>query len=129
MLWNKCLIAMANKGKTFSSARENSLSNYKKEGASYREIAGDVGRQYSLIERVVRNFKSTGEFSSKSRSGRPSMLPRRERRSVLTMVKKKPRLTAREMTIEIKQNFKKQICPDTIRETLEKAGYRGRIAP
>ncbi|GFS60433.1 hypothetical protein TNCV_946891 [Trichonephila clavipes] len=59
-----------------------------KDGKSRRDIARSVGRQYSSIQHVICNFKSTRVYTSKPRLSRPSKLTIREKRSMTSMVKK-----------------------------------------
>lgn len=98
------------------------------EGKSFREIARIVGRRHSSVQRVVNNFKSTGIITSKPRSGRPSKLSIRERRSIIGSVKKNPRITAPQIAKDIELKFNKKICADTARKILKRAGYHGRVA-
>ncbi|GFW89653.1 hypothetical protein TNCV_1025371 [Trichonephila clavipes] len=49
-----------------------------KDAKSHRDIARSVGQQYSSIQHVIYNSKSTRVYTSKPRLGHPSELPIRE---------------------------------------------------
>ncbi|GFW20171.1 transposable element Tc1 transposase [Trichonephila clavipes] len=100
----------------------------RKDGKSRRDIARSVGRQYSSIQRVIDNFKSTGIYTSKPRPGRPSNLTIRERRSMISLLEKNSRLTVAQIATDVHEKFNKSICADTARKILKKAGYRSRVA-
>ncbi|GFW45851.1 transposable element Tc1 transposase [Trichonephila clavipes] len=53
-----------------------------KDGKSHRDISRFIGRQYSSIQHVIYNFKSTRVYTSKHRLSRPSKLTIREKRKV-----------------------------------------------
>ncbi|GFW79436.1 hypothetical protein TNCV_3459061 [Trichonephila clavipes] len=99
-----------------------------KDGKSRRDITISVGRQYSSISRVINNFKTAGIYSAKPRSGRPSKLTTREKRKYAMRGGKNPRLTATQIATDIHEKFNKNICADTARKILKKAGYCSRVA-
>lgn len=119
---------MGNNRKEISVDERKIIIKFWKEGKSFRNIAKDVGRQYSSVQRVINNFKSTGIYTSKPRCGRPPKLSSRERRDLIKQVKVNPRLTASQLSENTMVKFDKNICADAVRKILKKAGYRGRVS-
>lgn len=119
---------MESKRKEISVSERKIILKLWEEGKSFREIGKTVGRQHSSVQRVVNNFKSTGILTSKPRSGRPSKLTLRERRNIVASVKANPRISASQIAKDLQFKFRKQICADTVRKILKKAGYHGRFA-
>ncbi|GFV41152.1 hypothetical protein TNCV_2667431 [Trichonephila clavipes] len=100
-----------------SKSNEISISERKiivkmwKDGKSRRDIAISVGRQYYFIQRVIDHFKSTGIYSSNPRPGRSSKLTIRERRNMISLLKKNPRSTTAQIAIYVNEKFnKKHLC-------------------
>ncbi|GFX47715.1 hypothetical protein TNCV_699691 [Trichonephila clavipes] len=80
---------MENKKKEISTSERKINVKMGKGGKSRRDVARSVGRQYSSIQHVIYNFKSTRAYKSKPLLSRPSKLTIREKRSMTSMVKKK----------------------------------------
>ncbi|GFY00493.1 transposable element Tc1 transposase [Trichonephila clavipes] len=97
------------------------------DGKSRQDIVGSVGRQYSSIQHVIYNLKSARVYSSKPRSGRPSKLTIREKRSMTSMMKKNPCLTVTQIATDICEKLSKNIWANTARKILKKTGYRSRV--
>ncbi|GFV78017.1 transposable element Tc1 transposase [Trichonephila clavipes] len=77
---------MDNKKKEIStSERKINVKRWK----SHRDIARSVGRQYSSIQHVIYNFKSTRVYTSKPLLSRPSKLIIREKRNTARKILKK----------------------------------------
>ncbi|GFY35399.1 hypothetical protein TNCV_194921 [Trichonephila clavipes] len=73
--------------------------------------------------------KSTRVYSSKPRLSRPSKLTIREKRSMTSMVKKNPCLTATQIATDIYEKLDKNIRENTARKILKKTEYRSRVVP
>lgn len=119
---------MSPKSKEIGADERKIILKLRDEGKSYREIARTIGRSHSSVQYVVQNFKSTNSILSKPRSGRPSKLTEREKRTILGSVKQNPRITAIQIKSNIKESFGKEIHEDTVRKILKKSDFHGRVA-
>ncbi|CAD6997635.1 unnamed protein product [Ceratitis capitata] len=119
---------MASKRKEISVDERNIIIKFWQEGKSNQEIGCLVGRSHCSIYTVIKNFKSTGIITSKARSGRPPKLTVRESRSILSAVKKNPRLTALSIAQDVQERFAKNISVVTARRILRWAGFHSRVA-
>ncbi|XP_075162749.1 uncharacterized protein LOC142235379 [Haematobia irritans] len=99
-----------------------------RKGNSFRKIGKTVGRAYSSVQRVVNNFQETGILTSKPRPGRSKILSQRVERKVINVVKVNPRVTSSKIVENVREAFKKNICAETARKVLRKAGCHGRVA-
>lgn len=119
---------METKGKEICISERKIIIKLWKEGQSFRNIGGTVGRTYSSVQRVINNYKETGIITSKPRPGRPKKLSVREERKVINMASNNPRITSTKIVENIKTMFKKSICAETARKILHRAGFHGRVA-
>ncbi|GFY01868.1 hypothetical protein TNCV_1468561 [Trichonephila clavipes] len=85
---------MGSKKKELSTSERKIIVKMRKDGKSRRDTARSIGRQYSSIQHVIYNFKSTKVYTSKPLLSRPSKLTIREKQSMTSMVKKNPCLSA-----------------------------------
>ncbi|GFX53193.1 hypothetical protein TNCV_361881 [Trichonephila clavipes] len=83
----------SNRKEISTSERKITIKMWK-DAKSRQDIPRSVGQQYSSIQRVIYNFKSIRFYTSKPRLRRPFKLTIREKRSMTSMVKKTPCLTA-----------------------------------
>lgn len=119
---------MTPKIKEVSAGERKIILKLRKEGKSFREIGKMIGRTHSSVQYVVEAFKKTKSIVPKPRSGRPSILTVREKRTILQSVKANPRLTASKICENIKNLFDKDLHEDTVRKFLKKDGYHARVA-
>ncbi|GFX21755.1 hypothetical protein TNCV_546921 [Trichonephila clavipes] len=73
---------MESKSTEISISERKIIEKMWKDGKSRRDIARSVRRQYSSIQRVIDNFKSTGIYASKPRPSKPIIRERRSRKLV-----------------------------------------------
>lgn len=119
---------MSPKTKEICADERGIILKLRNEGKSLREIAKTMGRSHSSIQYVIKNFQSTGSILSKARTGRPSKLTEREKRTILASVKENPRITASKISENLRESFSKHIHEDTVRKILKKNDYHGRVA-
>ena len=68
------------KGKQLSDFEKGKIVAFHDVGLSVREISKKVGKHFSTISRVIKNFKETGSHKRISGSGRKRKTSERERR-------------------------------------------------
>lgn len=119
---------MEKKGKEISVDERKIIMKLFVEGKSLRDIGQTVGRAHSSIQRVISNYTSTGSIISKSRTGRPPLLTKRENKRIIQLVRLNPRITAYQVKLEVEERFSKSVSDDTIRRIIKKAGYHSRVA-
>lgn len=99
-----------------------------RKGKSYSMIATTIGKTRATIQYIVKQFKTTGSYKIKPRSGRPKKLTVREEASLLRKVSNNPKLSAPQLATALKDDFSKVVNAQTVRNCLHRAGYNGRIA-
>jgi transposase len=62
-------------------------------GASQSAVADAFGVSRATVQDTLHRFESSTTFTSKPRSGRPEILTRREKRYIIQLAKRKPRLS------------------------------------
>ncbi|GFW34067.1 hypothetical protein TNCV_287511 [Trichonephila clavipes] len=77
---------MKSKSKGISVSERKIIEQMSKDGKSRRDTDRFVGREFSSIQWVIENFKSTGVYTSKPRTGRPSKLTIREQRRFVNTI-------------------------------------------
>jgi len=73
---------------------------------------------------IVRRFKNEGRVASIKQKGQPKKLTDREEAEIVRRVKKNPRLSAPES----KADHGMTVSAQTVRCTIKKQGYNGRVA-
>ena len=61
-------------------------------GAATREVAALYNTTQRTVQRILKRWETTGSTTTKPRSGRPSTLSHRERRKILRIVRKYPKI-------------------------------------
>lgn len=118
---------MAKTKETTIEEREIIVKLFREEKTE-REIAKIVERPRSTINSIVKRFRETGSVMNKARSGRPPKVTEQLNRVIIREVKKNPRISAPNIASIISESQNAQLNPQTIRNTLKKAGYNGRNA-
>lgn len=104
------------------------ILKHRNEGKTLREIGNIIGKPHSTVQRVLDNFKTTGNLLSKRRTGRPKILTPREERIIINKVKLNPKVNAPTIAADIGTSENKKVSPETIRNVLRRANYHGRVA-
>ena len=73
----------------------------------------------STVRNILKNIKENGHSFPKPRSGRPKALTEREKRSIITEVKRNPSVSSNDLSKELEGNFGKKIHPRSVRRFLQ----------
>ena len=119
---------MSTKRKEINSSEMKIIIWQWKQGKTLRKIGEMVERSHSSIQGVINSYKKTGNFISKPRSGRPSILNKREKRYVVNLVKKTPKISCTGIVSEVSQQFNKNLHINTIRRIIKNNGYNSRVS-
>lgn len=104
------------------------IINCHKQGKSYNDISEIVGRSKSTVQKVVNRYENEGRVKNKPRSGRPGKLSAKEKRAIVSIIKKNPFERATKIALDLEHSFQKKVCAETVRRTIKKAGYHSRVA-
>lgn len=99
-----------------------------KEKKSFRKIGKIIGKPHATVQYIINQYKSTGCYKVRPRSGRPRKLTAREESTVVKKIRINSKISAPKVAQEIKEEFSKNVNPQTIRNCLHRAGYNGRVA-
>ncbi len=67
-------------------------------------------------------------MESKKRNGSPKLVTKHEKRTIIRKILKNPKLSALKLTIEFREETKKEVSVETIRRVLREKNYHGQIA-
>lgn len=98
------------------------------QGKSFREVGKIVERTHSTVEKIINKFRYEGTVRNKPGRGRKRILTTADVRSICRQIKIDPQTNIRNLTSEVSSRIKSKISVETIRRTLRKEGYNGRIA-
>ncbi|KAJ8353881.1 hypothetical protein SKAU_G00214480 [Synaphobranchus kaupii] len=111
------------RNKEVSMPVKQAIMKLKNENKSIREIAETLGVSKSTVGYIVKKQERTGELSNSKRSGRPRKTTVGDDQRILSIVKKKPFLTA----IQIKntlQDIGVDVSTTTIKRRLHQHNYK-----
>ena len=113
---------------TVSVEKRQLIVNQHKKGKSPKEIADNMEVELRTVERILKQYRETGDITPKTCTGRHRLLtPRDERELVLTM-RRQPNLKPS----TLRHSLTKKVSPQTITRTLNRAGlhpYKMRRKP
>lgn len=89
-------------------------------GASQRVVAAAFGVTQPVVSQTLQRFSTTSSFESKARKGRPKAFTRRERRYIVQLAKRDPRLTYKQLLKVIGS----KASSSTVRRALREQHYR-----
>lgn len=98
------------------------------EGKSLREVGKIVGRTHCTIQKIINNYRYEGTISNRPGRGRKKLLSQIDDRFICRQVKINPAINMKDLTNEVSTRIRKNISVETVRRTLRKEGYNGRIA-
>ncbi|GFV23488.1 uncharacterized protein TNCV_4781991 [Trichonephila clavipes] len=99
----------------------------KNEGLTYRAIGIQLNISIFTVRSVVKKFE-TGSTENKVRSGRTGIFSAREKRSIIKVVKKNPKISAPQLAKDVANTSHKTFSAQTIRNVLHEKSYYGRAA-
>ncbi|CAK9827588.1 Transposable element Tcb1 transposase [Anthophora retusa] len=95
---------------------------------SLSEISSIVNRARSTVQSIIDRFGERKTVSNKRRSGRPRKINEYDRRLIIRKVKQNPRITAKQIATELKNNNGIDVSASTVRDYLRSSEYHGRVA-
>lgn len=98
------------------------------EGNSFRNIGKIVKKPHTTIQYIVKQYKLTGSYKIRSRSGRPKKMTPREEASIVRQIIIDPKKSAPKLKEEVRELFSKNVCSQTVRNCIHRAGYKGCVA-
>lgn len=119
---------MAPSGKQTSVELRQLIIKLNFESKTVREIAELVGRGKSTVQDIIKRYRDEFRLTNKSREGQSKLLSEREERSILKEIKQNPFKTAKDLQISLKNRVGKDVCLNTVRNTLHRYEYYGRFA-
>lgn len=122
------LFSMASRGKTTSADSRKNIIALREKNFSIRDIADMLNFSKSTVGDIVKRYKEQGDTSVKWQTGRPKVLNEADKRYILSLVKKNPKISAPALKTEINQHLGKDVSAQTIRRAIHENGYNGRVA-
>ncbi|CAK9832656.1 Transposable element Tc1 transposase [Anthophora retusa] len=120
---------MASKRQETNISTRKLIVNLYCEGKSFREVGRIVGKTHSTIQKIVNNYRYEGTFRNKLGRGRKKILSGIDNQFICREIKINPGINIKNLTTEISNRIKgKNISVETIRRTLRKEEYHGRVA-
>ena len=89
-------------------------------GASQSAVARAFCIDRKAVQRALQRFESSTSFGAKPRTGRPEVLTRREKRYIIQLAKRKPRLSIQMLT----DTLDTRISRSTVRRVLRQHRMR-----
>lgn len=117
---------MGRKSKELSLACKEKIVSLFQQGLSYRYIGTKLGLAHSTVQYVIKKFK-TGSLDNVKRRGRKRSVTTRESRDIVRIAAKNPKMSARQLVEHIATQYNKTVTPQTVRNRLHEAGYKGRV--
>nr|CAH7729083.1 unnamed protein product [Callosobruchus chinensis] len=96
------------------------------EGLSLHQIANRLNVVASTVSRTIRRYEETGEVSSRSRTGRPTVSTRRKDRYIAQLARRERSVTVPVLRSQFQRTFNRVISTATIRRIVVASGLRCR---
>lgn len=113
--------------KEISTDLRKLVINYRNNNKSFGEIAKLLNLSKSTVQTIFHNFKTSSSVESKSRSGRPKKLNRRDVSYIHNAVGQNPKVHATNLAQELAERSNIVVHPRTICRALNNEGYHYRI--
>lgn len=97
-------------------------------GKSVAEICTILNIKRRTVYNILKRYKDENRLDLKHSPGRPKLLTPHDERLIVRKMKKNPRLSAPKLVSELYAECGKKIGCETMRRTLRKAEYNGRVA-
>lgn len=97
-------------------------------GQSQREVATALGISRGAVQKAISIYRSTGDYKSRPRSGRPRATTDRDDRVLVRMSLNDRRLTAPDIRKTLSIDHGVDVTTRTVRNRLMDAGLYGRVA-
>lgn len=97
-------------------------------GLGYKKIAKIAKISLNTVAKIVQKYKKTGIVLNQKGQGRKKKTTQRIDRAIVKMAQNNRRLSGPKITSEIKKQFGIDVNPQTIRNRLNDAGFKGKKA-
>ncbi|XP_070529853.1 uncharacterized protein [Cardiocondyla obscurior] len=97
-------------------------------GKSIRAISNMLRIAKSTVGDIIKRYRKEDRILSKPNSGHPKILTKRDRRYVITVIKKDSRISAPQIATMLQEKRGIIVNPETVRSVVRSEGYNGRIA-
>lgn len=118
---------MGRKGKETTVEERKIILNLFKLGKTVSEIAESVGRPRTTVQDIIKRYKNGENLSNKARTGRPCRLTDREKRKIVQIIGKEPKVSSSKVRAELLEFSGKEVNSRTVRRVLNKAQYNARV--
>jgi len=99
--------------------RNNYIVFQRQEGVAAIDIAEELGISKRTVERVYTTYKKTRRTGRKRRSGRPTALTKSMKNKIISLLRKDPHLTCKQISERLNEN----VSDETIRLYLKSKNY------
>ncbi|GBO07280.1 hypothetical protein AVEN_34312-1 [Araneus ventricosus] len=99
-----------------------------KKGKYYREIAQNVGRSHTCVQKIIGKIKSVGLIENKSGRRRKCIPSDIAKRKILKEIKINPKESEVKVAAETSQIIARSISDETVQNVIRQAGYKSRVA-
>lgn len=103
------------------------INNYL-QGKTEREIANIVSKSKSTVHDIIKRYNEDERISNKTRAAVKKKLSTRDEKFIVREVQKDPFVSAPKLATIVKNNFGKEVHPETIRRVLRQNNLNGRVA-
>ena len=114
------------RSKDVTNERRVEIHVLKKEGYSVRYISQRLGIPKSTVQDTIIRYKKYGTYKSLSKTGRPRKTTLRIDSKILRIANNSQQPNAVDIANELKEMSLVDVCPNTIRNRLNKFGLHGR---
>jgi len=115
---------MAPKRVLLSLSEKNAIAALHKAGLKGQAIARETGHPLSTLYGVLKCFKQRGTVENRERSGRPSLLTRRDTRKLYGVVKSDRKRPLREVTNIFNEHRARPVSDRTVQRKLYETKYQ-----
>ena len=121
------LSKMAPKRRKLSGDLKETIVKLHKSGLGYKKIIERIHISFNTVAKMLQKFKNTGVVRPNSRSGRPSLLTKRDARYILQCVTNDRRRSASSFAQEVFSVSGKTVSAQTVRRSLINNGLHRRV--
>lgn len=116
------------RGKNTAFSVRQLVVYHRAKGKSLNELAKMFKMARSTVQSIVNRFDREDRLAFRKNTGRPRLLNEHDARTIVRKIKEKPKLSAPKVTADFNSTRSTPVSVDTIRRTLHREGYHGRVA-
>lgn len=98
------------------------------QGLSLRKIAKKFNKSHSTVQYVLKRYRDLESLEDRRKTGRPRKLESHHRRCIIAQINENPQTSATSLASGIHRDYGIKVHPETVRNVLRTAGFRGRTA-